>query len=181
MRFTLQPTSVGPYFGTVSNVAPWLFTVAASTIDRDFASYVTLGDNKHFKGTSLSFKDLPTHKFYPLISGEEGKHFYALSRDAKFCGYGTLDVEKVRGKIVVCLEDVYFGTIPDAEASSAGAVGMILANDDENYYDFIAYPHALPTSQVNYIDSQYIYSYIKNEKERWFFGLNRGRLQYIKD
>jgi len=39
----------GPYFGTVSNVAPWLFTVAASTIDRDFTSYVTLGDNKHFK------------------------------------------------------------------------------------------------------------------------------------
>lgn len=154
----------GPYFGTVSNVAPWLFTVAASTIDRDFASYVTLGDNKHFKGTSLSSKDLPTHKFYPLISGEQGKHFYALSRDAKFCRYGTLDVEKVRGKIVVCLEDVYFGTIPGPEASSAGAVGMILASDDESYYDFIAYPHALPTSQVNYIDSQYIYSYIKNEK-----------------
>jgi len=82
----------------------------------------------------------------------------------KFCRYGTLDVEKVKGKIVVCLEDVYFGTIPDAEASSAGAVGMVLANDDESYYDFIAYPHALPTSQVNYIDSQYIYSYIKNEK-----------------
>lgn len=82
---------------------------------------------------------------------------------------------------MVCLEDVYFGTIPDAEASSTGAVGMILANDDENYYDFIACPHALPTSQVNYIDSQYIYSYIKNEKERWFFRLNRGRLQYIKD
>lgn len=39
----------GPYLETVSNVAPWLFTVAASTIDRDFTSYVTLGNNKYFK------------------------------------------------------------------------------------------------------------------------------------
>jgi hypothetical protein len=39
----------GPYFGTVSNVSPWLFTVAASTIDRDFTSYVKLGDNKNIK------------------------------------------------------------------------------------------------------------------------------------
>lgn len=39
----------GPYFGTVSNTAPWLFTVAASTIDRDFTSYVKLGDNKYLK------------------------------------------------------------------------------------------------------------------------------------
>lgn len=39
----------GPSNETVSNVAPWLFTVAASTIDRDFTSYVVLGDKKHLK------------------------------------------------------------------------------------------------------------------------------------
>jgi hypothetical protein len=41
--------NAGPYFETISNVAPWLFTVAASTIDRDFTSYVKLGDNKYIK------------------------------------------------------------------------------------------------------------------------------------
>ncbi|CAJ2633679.1 unnamed protein product [Trifolium pratense] len=154
----------GPYFGTVVNTAPWLFTVAASTIDRDFTSYVKLGDNTYIKGTSLSSKDLPSREFYPLISAKEAKHFYVLSREAKFCRHGTLDVEKVMGKIVVCLEDELFG-IANAgeEASSAGAVGMILASDYKSFYDFTAYPHVLPTSHVNYSDGQYIYSYIQSE------------------
>lgn len=82
----------------------------------------------------------------------------------KFCRYGTLDVEKVRGKIVACHEDVHFRTIPGPEVSSAGALGMILASDDQSFYDFIPYPHVLPTSHVNYTDGQYIYSYIKSEK-----------------
>ena len=39
----------GPSPGTVSNNEPWMLTVAASTIDRDFAGYVTLGDKKIIK------------------------------------------------------------------------------------------------------------------------------------
>lgn len=39
----------GPSPGTASNVAPWILTVAASTIDRDFPSNVVLGNNKLFK------------------------------------------------------------------------------------------------------------------------------------
>lgn len=39
----------GPNPGSVSNVAPWKFTVAASTIDRDFASYIALGNKKRIK------------------------------------------------------------------------------------------------------------------------------------
>lgn len=79
--------------------------------------------------------------------------------------YGTLDVEKVKGKIVVCLEDEYLGTFhAGAEAFSAGAVGMILASEIDNFYDSIAYPHLLPTSYVNYADSQYVYTYIRSEK-----------------
>ena len=39
----------GPNPGTVSNLAPWIITVAASTIDRDFPSYLMLGNNEQFK------------------------------------------------------------------------------------------------------------------------------------
>ena len=39
----------GPGPGTVENVAPWMVTVAASTIDHEFNSYVALGNRKHLK------------------------------------------------------------------------------------------------------------------------------------
>ena len=39
----------GPTPGSVVNAAPWILTVAASTIDRDFESDVVLGDNKVIK------------------------------------------------------------------------------------------------------------------------------------
>lgn len=39
----------GPAPGSVSNVAPWILTVGASTTDRLFTSYVALGSKKHIK------------------------------------------------------------------------------------------------------------------------------------
>jgi len=42
-------TNYGPYLSSVGNLEPWVFTVAASTIDREFTSFVTLGDNKTLK------------------------------------------------------------------------------------------------------------------------------------
>lgn len=36
----------GPYPQTVINSAPWIFTVAASTIDRAFPTVITLGNNQ---------------------------------------------------------------------------------------------------------------------------------------
>lgn len=39
----------GPTLGSVVNVAPWILTVAASTIDRDFQSNMVLGGNKVIK------------------------------------------------------------------------------------------------------------------------------------
>nr|GMD20358.1 CO(2)-response secreted protease [Ipomoea batatas] len=39
----------GPRRSTVVNEAPWIFTVAASTVDRDFQSQIVLGDNTVIK------------------------------------------------------------------------------------------------------------------------------------
>ena len=38
--------NLGPTPGTVINVAPWLFTIAASILDRDFISNLTFGRKK---------------------------------------------------------------------------------------------------------------------------------------
>ncbi|KAJ6776766.1 PEPTIDASE S8 [Salix koriyanagi] len=93
----------GPSAGTVSNVAPWLITVGASTMDRSFTIYVALGNRKHLKGASLSEKTLPAEKFYPLISAADAKIADQSEEDALLCKPGTLDPTKVKGKILVCL------------------------------------------------------------------------------
>ncbi|KAM0942772.1 putative tripeptidyl-peptidase II [Dioscorea sansibarensis] len=56
----------GPEPGTLSHVAPWIFTVAANTIDRYFPSYLVY-DGKRVNGTSLS-NGLPSKDLYPIIS-----------------------------------------------------------------------------------------------------------------
>lgn len=41
--------NAGPYEGTVSNTAPWITTVGASTLDRKFPAYLTLGGRRRIE------------------------------------------------------------------------------------------------------------------------------------
>ncbi|KAF2317334.1 hypothetical protein GH714_020300 [Hevea brasiliensis] len=43
----------GPAKSTVANVAPWLLTVGAGSIDRNFPAYALLGNKQRFTGVSL--------------------------------------------------------------------------------------------------------------------------------
>ena len=43
--------------GTVGNVSPWIFTVAASTMDREFSAYATLGNGEKLKVFCLKLAD----------------------------------------------------------------------------------------------------------------------------
>lgn len=45
----------GPMPGTVANIAPWILTVAATTINRDFVSNIMLGDDRVIKVLGLYF------------------------------------------------------------------------------------------------------------------------------
>ncbi|KAI4306261.1 hypothetical protein L6164_029554 [Bauhinia variegata] len=154
----------GPKPGTVINVAPWMFTAGASTIDRDFASYVALGNKKHLKGASVS-TGLPSEKFYPLISAVDVKAANVTIEDAQVCKNGSLDPKKVKGKILVCLLNITAIAHVGQEASLAGAVGMVLVDNDQQYhFGIMPYPHILPTSHINSADGEYVYSYIKSTK-----------------
>ncbi|KAG4933066.1 hypothetical protein JHK87_047068 [Glycine soja] len=154
----------GPSPGTVSNNEPWMLTVAASTTNRDFASHVTLGDKKILKGASLSEHHLPSNKMYPLISAVDAGTKYAAVNDTPFCLNKTLDPEKVRGKILVCLRGVNGRIEKGVIAASLGAVGMILANDKDSGNEVLSDPHVLPTSHVNFASGSYIYNYINHTK-----------------
>ncbi|KAJ1390356.1 Peptidase S8/S53 domain [Sesbania bispinosa] len=154
----------GPEPGTVTNVAPWLFSVGASTIDRKFTNYLALGNKKHLMGASLS-TGLPSEKFYSLINSVDAKVANATIEDAQHCKIGTLDPKKVKGKILVCLIRETNGLIyAEAQALSTGAVGLILANNKQRGNNIMAYAHLLPTSHINYTDGEHVYSYIKDTK-----------------
>nr|GLL29432.1 subtilisin-like protease SBT5.3 [Ipomoea trifida]GMD03544.1 subtilisin-like protease SBT5.3 [Ipomoea batatas] len=155
----------GPDAGSVTNVAPWLITVGANTMDRQFQSNVVLGNKKHYTGESAAQLKLPTGKFYPLISGASARiNASILSRDALVCKPGTLDPEKVKGKVLVCLRGGIPRTDKSHQAALAGAVGMILANDEDSGNDIEADAHFLPATHVTYSDGLAIFDYINKTR-----------------
>ncbi|KAG2682684.1 hypothetical protein I3760_11G202500 [Carya illinoinensis] len=151
----------GPGAGTISNGSPWIFTVAASTLDREFANYVSLGNKLRLKGTSLSTGGLPSNNFYPMISAEDAAAANASAPEALLCQAGTLDPKKVKGKILVCLRGENARVDKGYQALAAGAVGMILANDESNGNGVSADPHLLPTSHISYTDGQRVFAYLR--------------------
>lgn len=83
---------------------------------------------------------------------------------SQLCLVGSLDPEKVKGKIIICLRGENARADKGYAAVKAGAVGMILANAEENGDEIIADAHLLPVSHVSYTDGQSIYQYINSTK-----------------
>jgi len=80
------------------------------------------------------------------------------------CQNGTLDPNKVKGKIVVCLRGINARVDKGEQALLAGAVGMVLANDRVSGNEIIADPHVLPASHINFTDGTSVFSYINSTK-----------------
>ncbi|KAF3341509.1 subtilisin-like protease SBT5.3 [Carex littledalei] len=59
----------GPTAGTVSNLAPWIFTVAASTMDREFPAYVSFG-NTSLKVVQNTFIQIIISLIIDMLKGE---------------------------------------------------------------------------------------------------------------
>ncbi|CAL5406137.1 unnamed protein product [Camellia sinensis] len=153
----------GPADGTVSNIAPWQITVGASTMDRQFPSYVILGNKMRFKGESLSTEALP-NKLFPIISAADAKAANASVGDALLCKPGSLDPKKAKGKILVCLRGDNARVDKGQQAALAGAVGMVLANNQLSGNEIIADPHVLPASHINYIDGGAVFAYVNHTR-----------------
>ncbi|XP_057429641.1 subtilisin-like protease SBT5.3 [Lotus japonicus] len=153
----------GPAEATAENVAPWYITVGASTMDREFPSYVVLGNNMRFKGESLADARL-AHKLYPLVKATDVKLASATVQDAVLCQNGTLDPNKVKGKIVLCLRGINARVDKGEQALLAGAVGMVLANDKTNGNEILADPHVLPASHINFSNGVAVFDYVNSTK-----------------
>ncbi|CAA0810950.1 Subtilase family protein [Striga hermonthica] len=144
----------GPGESTVSNGAPWIMTVGASTIDRNFPGYVTLGNNKSFTGVSLYSGKSMGKELVELVYGN-------------LCKPRSLDAAQVKGKVVVCdRENNHLARLQKgAVVKSAGGMGMILANTKESGGEGpVVDSHVLPAVAVGLSAGNEIRNYVKTDK-----------------
>uniref|UniRef100_A0A803MYV2 Uncharacterized protein n=2 Tax=Chenopodium quinoa TaxID=63459 RepID=A0A803MYV2_CHEQI len=151
--------NAGPDSGSLSNVAPWITTVGAGTIDRDFPAYVTLGDGRNFTGASLySGKPLP-NKLLSLIYAGKASNM----TNGNFCMSGSLNPADVSGKIVVCDRGGNSRAQKGLVVKRAGGVGMILANSEAYGEELVADAHLIPAASLGQNEADDIKKYILSD------------------
>ncbi|XP_024516526.1 subtilisin-like protease SBT5.4 [Selaginella moellendorffii] len=107
--------------GSVQNVAPWVITVGASTLDRSYFGDLYLGNNKSFRGFSMTEQRLKK-RWYHLAAGADVGLPTSNFSARQMCMSGSLDPKEVRGKIVACLRGPQ---VPLREVSRAGGAEIL--------------------------------------------------------
>ncbi|XP_021894463.1 subtilisin-like protease SBT4.13 [Carica papaya] len=141
----------GPASFSVVSTAPWILTVAASTIDRAFIDKVILGNGETLVGKSINSFSLKGEK-YPLIYGKDVSS-NCSAESAGMCEEGCLDSDLVKGKIVVCDQTGF------AVVQKAGGVGAVLKDSivSENVTSVVS----LPASALVPDDYEKVKSYLQ--------------------
>ncbi|KAL5061415.1 hypothetical protein RYX36_023152 [Vicia faba] len=131
----------GPGASTIVSVAPWLFSVAATTIDRKFISKLILGNGKTLIGSSVNAFPSNGTKI-PIAEGT--------------CSSG-LDKTLVEGKIVLCESGEN-----DEPAFQSGAYGIVSSVQDSQID--VAFVSAFPSTNLNSKDFDLVQFYAKSTR-----------------
>ncbi|KAL5537832.1 hypothetical protein UlMin_043721 [Ulmus minor] len=149
----------GPSKASLANVAPWIMTVGAGTLDRDFPAYAVLGNKNRFSGVSLysgpGMGEKPVELVYD--KGSNG------SDSDNLCLPGSLRPEVVRGKVVMCDRGVNARVEKGAVVRAAGGIGMILANTAASGEELVADSHLLPAVAVGRKMGDVIREYVRSD------------------
>ncbi|KAL0385709.1 UNVERIFIED_CONTAM: Subtilisin-like protease SBT4.3 [Sesamum radiatum] len=150
---TVHSAGNGGYFpGSVISVAPWLFTIGASSMDRGIVTKVSLGNGKTIVGKAVNpFKMNGTE--FPLVYGKDVTS-KCNETQARFCSLGCLDRKLVSGKIVLCENNNGIKV-----ALSAGAAGTIVKS--RVAYD-VSFVVPLPASALLIDDLKSVKYYINS-------------------
>nr|XP_029123491.1 subtilisin-like protease SBT3.9 [Elaeis guineensis] len=145
----------GPVPQTLSNTAPWVITVAASTIDRSFPTVITLGDHRSFVGQSI---------FYNTT---KGTNYKALAFGGS-CNEESLNGTDLAGTIVLC---VVFSVSSDYSlyqdalkgVLKAGGEGIIMATYTNNFLEMTEECKGITCVFVDFVIAHQIGMYIGSE------------------
>lgn len=151
--------NAGPVKSSLANVAPWIMTVGAGTLDRNFPAYALLGNGKKVMGVSLysgkGLGDRPVELVY-----HSAKRY---NSSGNLCLPGSLDPELARGKVVLCDRGINPRVEKGVVVKEAGGIGMILANNAASGEELVADSHLLPAVAVGSKAGDEIREYLKAE------------------
>ncbi|KAG8374821.1 hypothetical protein BUALT_Bualt10G0035400 [Buddleja alternifolia] len=150
----------GPSNFSLSNEAPWILTVGASTTDRKIKATAMLGNNETFDGES-AFQpiDFPPTLLPLVYSGM----LNTSDTDLPFCSARSLNGTDIQGKIVVCESGGFTTRIAKGRAvKNAGGAAMILLSPERYGNLTLSESHVLPATQVGYADGLKIKTYINS-------------------
>ncbi|PHT58008.1 hypothetical protein CQW23_00371 [Capsicum baccatum] len=147
----------GPLNSTLSNEAPWILTVGASTHDRKIVATAMLGNGEQYDGESAFQPANFPHNLLPLVYPGRS------DEEAALCSSGSLNNTDVKGKVVVCDRG---GDVARLEKSQtvkdAGGAAMILVNLEIDGDGTFSDPHVLPAAHVGYTAGEKIKAYINS-------------------
>ncbi|KAL5211193.1 hypothetical protein ABZP36_022040 [Zizania latifolia] len=158
--------NTGPDLSTAVNLAPWIITVGASSLNRRFPARVVLGNGRTYVGSSLFSGQNTVASLIPLVYGGDA--------GSDICFYGNLSRNIVAGKIVLCEDggNITFSTAQEAAVRLAGGIGTIISSRDV-YGDFIqTLADIHPATTVTFPDFRAILTYkrsVRNPVARMVF------------
>ncbi|KAI4321514.1 hypothetical protein MLD38_034884 [Melastoma candidum] len=144
----------GPRHGSLHNGIPWVITVAAGDMDRDFRGSITLGDGHSLNGTALFVGD--------SISIEDPIIFMGFCND-------TSKLNKTRQILVLC-EDEQILDYQLQSVRDSGVAGAIFITNVSSLDIFI--PTPFPAVFVNHKDGETIKDYVMTSSDP------KARLQF---
>ncbi|KAK4432021.1 Subtilisin-like protease SBT3.9 [Sesamum alatum] len=156
--------NAGPTTSTIEEVAPWMISVAASTVDRAFPTPITLGNNKTVMGRGLVIGTRVG--FTGLVQEELPKRVHAGKPD-------QAPVSGIKGKVVLSFFKDYFAQYPSAAVQVADSGGLALIvvrplddNDMYVYSDSMQHPATkIPIVEVDFEGGNEILEYIEKSSK----------------
>ncbi|RID45997.1 hypothetical protein BRARA_I02688 [Brassica rapa] len=119
--------NAGPSAQTIANTAPWILTVAATTLDRSFATPIILGNKKVILGQAMY--TAPNLGFTSLVYPEDpGNSNETFNGDCESLNF--IPIRAMAGKVVLCFTISRRYTTLSGDASfvkRAGGLGLIIA------------------------------------------------------
>ncbi|WP_369813669.1 PA domain-containing protein [Frigoribacterium sp. RIT-PI-h] len=150
----------GPTAPTADNAAPWITTVAASTIP-SYSATVQTADGTDYLGGSITVPTGTDGLTGDFVSSPAVAAAGAATTAVTLCAPDPPDPAKAAGTIVLCARGVYDRTAKSAEVERAGGIGMVLVNPTSSPVDLDE--HAVPTAHLHADDYDAIHAHAATE------------------